>query len=226
MKIVLEDKNHIYLENNKEFTHEFPKADKVTLAFKGEEKSFLKFSIDQEDISDVPVFYFLIEHRDMFEGFKNFEYYYINKSDLEGLDLSKLPMGQQIIKVSQWLPFWWFADLDAYFAQILINKDPSNESPSTKELYMYGHGLSLLARPIYNNVFALMESKDTRIEGIKNSYLLFDYNYSNFADALLDIALKAHIASEHDDFDPDEYVKEQIEGSVEDIHHDPDDDVY
>lgn len=212
---IFETNKYIYVEKAvKKFQEEFPDAEQVVLNWQHEKKTYWKLEIT--DANFTAVFDYLKHYAD------SSDYYFADVPDsLEGNSANKM----KIYNISFWLPQYDWGMSDAYLAQWLMNLFKLNQDLHVKTISANAEGLEAISKPLYKYIFSLLGERETRREGLINSWSLLDSENSLIGLIQMTYvrihAKERHPESRRPDFDPDAYIKDNLESAKELF--DPDD---
>lgn len=231
--LIIETNKNVYVEKmNKYFNMDFVDAKKVTLNWQDKERILWKLKLNEDtfdnifdDIRDLPTQKFMAKDATDEYAARQYDYYFADTDSIENKDLHDI----KIYNITHFLPFYDWSTFDTYLADILLNRFTDDlANVHLKEMAILSEGLNAISYPLYKNIFSLLGDLKTRREGLLDSYLLLDQE-ENLSSLALMAHVRIHSKDRHPhtrrpDFDPDKYIKQNLESAKEPF--DPDDDVY
>lgn len=216
--LMFETNKYIYVEKTGESLKDrFASIEEVALNWQKEKRFFWKIELTEDNFNTVFDRIALLSD--------DFEYRFVDTDRLEGKNARKL----DIYSVYFYLPFYNWGMFDNYIANWLIKQLTEDKANlQLTNMANLSEGLNAISKPLYKYVFSLMADKETRREGLIDCALLLDDETS-----LTYFARMAHIKMHANErhprpnrkpFDPDAYIKSNLESVKEPF--DPDDSAY
>lgn len=231
--LIIETNNRIYVEEmDKWFKQDFSKVEKITLKWQHEERHLWKLELNEgtfdtifDHIKDVPTEKMMAKDATDEYATRYYDYYFADTDTIEDKswrDIKKY-------NITHFLPFYDWSTCDTYLADWLLNRftyDLANAHLNS--LASLSEGLNAISNSLYKYIFSLMGDFETRREGLLDSYLLLDQE-ENLSSLALMAHVRIHSKDRHPhtrrpDFDPDKYIKQNLESAKEPF--DPDDQAF
>lgn len=233
--MVIETNKAVYVEKLNKDTNlyaDFPKAEKAAVTWQGKKMQLWKLALNEDtfdsifqSIADTVTEEMMGKDATDEYATRQYDYYFADTDSIEGKDLRDV----KIYNITHFLPLYDYDMTDVYLADWLLDRFTEDLiNAHVTPIAKLSEGLSAISYPLFKYVFSLMSDLKTRREGLLNSYYLLDEE-DNLSSLTLMAYVRIHSKERHPntrrpDFDPDAYIKQNLESAKE--PYDPDDEAF